>query len=222
MSACCHDHGPNLDKGATLAQRRALWAALVINAVMFVAEVTGGVFSKSVGLQADAVDFFGDAANYGLSLAVLGMGMAIRSRVALIKGITMLAFGLWVAGALIYHALHGSVPSAPVMGAIGLVALIANVVCAVILFRFRGHDANMKSVWICSRNDAVSNIAVIIAASGVWASGNGIPDLIVGGLIGALAIWGGVTVIRAAREERQSIHAAYNSFEPRLSEVGDD
>lgn len=220
MSACCH-HGPDLDRGATMAQRRALWVALTINAAMFVTEMIGGLFGKSVGLQADAVDFFGDAANYGLSLAVLGMGLAIRSRVALVKGITMLAFGLWVAGALVYHALHGSVPSAPIMGAIGFAALIANVICAAILFRFRGHDANMKSVWICSRNDALSNVAVIVAASGVWASGTGIPDLMVGGLIGALAVSGGLTVIRAARAERRSIHRP-NGLEPLAGDTGDD
>jgi Co/Zn/Cd efflux system component len=182
-----------------------VWAALLINAAMFFVEMTGGLVGHSVGLQADAVDFFGDAANYGLSLAVLGMGLAVRSRVALVKGATMIAFGLWVGGALTYHALQGTVPSAPMMGVIGFMALVANIICAFLLFQFRGHDANMKSVWICSRNDAISNIAVMIAASGVWASASGIPDLIVGALIGALALWGGVTVIRVAQEERRSI-----------------
>lgn len=208
MSAVCCDHGPDMQGNVTRAQRRVVWAALIINAVMFVAEMSGGLIGHSVGLQADAVDFFGDAANYGLSLAVLGMGLGVRSKVALFKGVTMLAFGVWVGGAIVYHAYAGTVPSAPVMGVIGFMALVANVVCALLLFQFRGHDANMKSVWICSRNDAISNIAVMIAASGVWASASGIPDLIVGALIGALALWGGVAVIRAAMDERRGIAAA--------------
>lgn len=223
MSACCHNHdhyqGPGQAEPTT-AQRRALWAALIINAVMFVAELSGGLIGNSVGLQADAVDFFGDAANYGLSLAVLGMGLGIRSRVALVKGVTMLGFGVWVGGMIIYNAMSGNVPSAPVMGVIGFAALVANVVCALILFRFRGQDANMKSVWICSRNDALSNIAVIIAASGVWASQSGIPDLIVGGLIGALAVQGGVTVVRAALAERREIRNTGQFMQP--TEAGDD
>ncbi|MBO6519421.1 MAG: cation transporter [Rhodospirillales bacterium] len=222
MSAFCCENDPDPGGQVTKTQRRALWVALVINAVMFGVELTGGLIGKSVGLQADAVDFFGDAANYGLSLSVLGMGLAVRSRVALVKGVTMLAFGLWVAGMLIYHSVNHSLPSAPLMGGIGLVALAANIVCAAILFRFRGHDANMKSVWICSRNDALSNIAVIIAASGVWASGTGIPDLIVGGLIGALAVWGGVTVIRAAlAEHRDARRTHHHDFRP-AAEIGDD
>jgi len=208
MSACCHDHGPEPGNHVTITQRRALWAALIINAAMFVTEMTGAFFSHSVGLQADAVDFFGDAANYGLSLAVLGMGMAVRSKVALFKGLTMVAFGLWVGGAIVHHAMNGTVPSAPVMGVIGFAALCANVICAVILFKFRGQDANMKSVWICSRNDAISNIAVMLAASGVWVSASGLPDLFVGALIGALALSGGVQVIRAALSERRELAAA--------------
>lgn len=221
MSALCCSHDPDPGGLVTKTQRRALWAALIINASMFGVELTGGLVGKSVGLQADAVDFFGDAANYGLSLAVVGMGLAVRARVALLKGVTMLAFGLWVAGMLMYHALNDSLPSAPLMGTIGGVALVANVACAAILFRFRSHDANMKSVWICSRNDAFSNVAVIVAASGVWASESGIPDLIVGGIIGTLAVWGGVTVIRAALAEHRDAQSA-GQHELRPAEAGDD
>ena len=221
MSACCHEHGPAPGSDVTLAQRRALWAALIINAVMFVAEMTGAFFSQSVGLQADAVDFFGDAANYGLSLAVLGMGLAVRSKVALIKGVTMIAFGVWVGGTIIHHAMSGTVPAASVMGAVGFAALCANVICAVVLFKFRGQDANMKSVWICSRNDAISNIAVMLAASGVWVSASGVPDLIVGALIGALALGGGVQVVRAALGECRGLAAARENELPTPA-VGDD
>ncbi len=202
MSAHCgQDHCVS---GTGPAARRALWAALVINAGMVVVEVSAGVLGGSVGLQADAADFFGDSMNYGLSLIVLNLGLIWRTRLATLKGSVMGLFGIWVAGMIVYHALNGTLPSAPLMGSIGALALIANVTCAVILFRFRGADANMKAVWVCTRNDAFSNVAVIIAASGVWASNSGIPDLVVGGIIGTLAIIGSIEVLRAARQERQN------------------
>ena len=202
MSAhCCHDHHVS---GTGPAARRALWAALIINASMVVVEVSAGVLSGSVGLQADAADFFGDSMNYGLSLMVLNLGLIWRTRLATFKGSVMGLFGVWVAGMIVYHALNGTVPSAPLMGSIGALALVANVTCAVILFRFRGADANMKAVWVCTRNDAFSNVAVIIAASGVWASKSGIPDLVVGGIIGTLAIIGSIEVLRAAGQERRN------------------
>ena len=187
MSARCgHDHSVS---GTGPAARRALWAALVINAGMVVVELSAGVLGGSVGLQADAADFFGDALNYGLSLMVLNLGLIWRTRLATLKGSVMGLFGIWVAGMIVYHALNGTVPSAPVMGSIGALALIANV---------------MKAVWVCTRNDAFSNVAVIIAASGVWASNSGIPDLVVGGIIGTLAIIGSIEVLRAAGQERRN------------------
>lgn len=201
MSVCCshnHDH----DAASGPAARKALWIALVINVVMFCVELTAGLMGDSVGLQADAVDFFGDSVSYGLSLAVLGAGLAWRTRVAALKGLTMAAFGFWVMGNIIAHWLAGTVPSAPVMGAVGGLALVANLVSAAVLFRFRDGDANMKSVWVCSRNDALSNIAIIVAASGVWATASGIPDLVVAALIGGLALYGAFEVLRAVRHER--------------------
>lgn len=206
MSAGCgHDHTVSATGPAA---RKALWAALVINAVMVVVELSAGVLGESVSLQADAVDFFGDSVNYGLSLMVLNLGLIWRTRLATLKGSVMGLFGVWVTGMIVYHALSGTVPSAPVMGGIGFLALVANVTCAVILFRFRGADANMKSVWVCTRNDALSNVAVIIAASGVWASNSGIPDLIVAGIIGTLAIVGAIEVLRAAQKERRTPNPA--------------
>lgn len=201
MSIGCshhHDH----DAGSGPAARKALWIALAINATMFGVELTAGLIGGSVGLQADAVDFFGDSVSYGLSLAVLGAGLAWRTRVAALKGLTMGLFGLWVMGNIIVHWLAGTVPSAPVMGAVGALALIANLASAAVLFRFRDGDANMKSVWICSRNDALSNIAIIVAASGVWATASGLPDLFVAAIIGALALYGAFEVLRAVRHER--------------------
>lgn len=199
MSAMCHhcdDHG-----AAEPQMRKALWVALIINISMFVVEFSSGWLSGSVGLQADAVDFFGDAANYALSLAVLGMALRWRTYVAFMKGITMGLFGLWVVGNIIYHWYAGTVPSYAVMGVVAIVALGANLVCAVMLYKFRGADANMASVWICSRNDAISNIAILIAALGVWGSGSGIADLIVAALIGGLALYGSYEVLRRAKGE---------------------
>ncbi|MEX0693686.1 MAG: cation transporter [Rhodospirillales bacterium] len=200
MSACC-DH---TDHNATDPRvRLALIIALVINLAMFIIEMGGGAFAQSVGLQADAIDFLGDSMNYGLSLAVLGMAAAWHTRVALVKALAMLVFGLWVWAMIVVHWLAGTVPEAPLMGGIAFMAMLANILCGVILFRFRAQDANMASVWICTRNDVLSNIAVMIAASGVWVSDSGIPDLTVGALIGGLAISGGIQVLRMALAERR-------------------
>lgn len=200
MSACC-DHKDH--NAADPRVRLALIIALIINIVMFIIEMGGGAFAESVGLQADAIDFLGDSMNYGLSLAVLGMAAAWHTRVAFVKGLAMLTFGLWVWSMIVVHWFAGTVPEAPVMGGIAFIAMLANILCGVILFRFRGQDANMASVWICTRNDALSNIAVMIAASGVWVSKSGLPDLAVGALIGGLAVSGGIQVLRMARAERQ-------------------
>jgi len=171
-------------------------------------------------LLADAVDFFGDSFNYGLSLAVLGFASIWQTRVAFLKGLAMVSFGLWVMATIVMHWFAGTVPVAPVMGGIAFLAMIANIVSALVLFRFRGKDANMASVWICSRNDALSNIAVIIAASGVWVTASGIPDLIVGALIGGLALFGGFQVLRMARvEHRQHNDARQDVLNP---SPGDD
>jgi Co/Zn/Cd efflux system component len=206
MSAGCHSHDHGAKGGAPLA-KTALWIALIINLIMFVVEIAGGALADSVGLLADAVDFFGDSVNYALSLAVLGFAAIWHTRVAFLKGLAMFGFGCWVWLTIVLHWLAGTVPVAPVMGGIAFVAMLANIVTALVLFRFRGQDANMASVWICSRNDALSNIAVMLAATGVWATASGIPDLIVGALIGSLAIFGGIQVLRMVQVERRD-HAA--------------
>ena len=200
MSACC-DHKEH--NAADPRVRLALIIALIVNMAMFIIEMGGGAFAESVGLQADAIDFLGDSMNYGLSLAVLGMAVAWHTRVAFVKALAMLAFGVWVWSMIVVHWLAGTVPEAPVMGGIAFLAMLANIFCGVILFRFRGRDANMASVWICTRNDALSNIAVMIAASGVWVSESGLPDLAVGALIGGLAISGGIQVLRMVRAEHR-------------------
>ena len=174
--------------------RRVLWFALFANAAMFAVEIVAGVAADSRALQADALDFFGDAANYAISLFVAEMALSWRSRAALVKGATMLAFGLWVIGYAIYGFFTGSEPEPQTMGMIRTLALIVNIIVALMLLRFRNGDANMRSAWICSRNDAVGNIAVLVAALGVFGTGNAWPDLLVASVMAGLAIWGSIDV----------------------------
>lgn len=199
MAGCAHDHRPPPIDDARY--RRALIIVLFVNAGMFAVEGTAGVLGNSVALQADALDFLGDAATYAISLAVLGLALKWRALAALLKGATMAAFGIWVIGTAGYYALTGEIPSAPLMGGIGLAALVANLVSALILFRFRSGDSNRRSVWLCTRNDAISNVAVIIAGGAVFATGTGWPDAVVGVAMGCLALHSGFQVIRQARQE---------------------
>ena len=150
--------------GASQPFKRALWLVIAINAVMFVVEIVAGLLSNSQALQADALDFLGDSANYAISLVVLPMGLAARARAAAFKGFAMAAFGLWVIGGTALRALSGTAPDPHLMGATGVLALLANVGVAALLYRYRAGDANMRSVWLCSRNDALANVAVILAA----------------------------------------------------------
>ena len=199
MSArCC---GPAQDPTPTPGWRRALWLALAINAVMFGVELVAGALSGSRALQADALDFLGDSANYAISLGVAGMALAWRARAALLKGVTIFGFGLFVIGAAVWAAINGANPDPQVMGLIGALALVANLAVALILFRFRNGDSNMRSVWICSRNDVLGNVAVLLAALGVFGTGTAWPDLIVATLMALLALSGGWSIIRLARQE---------------------
>ncbi|MSO93690.1 MAG: cation transporter [Rhodospirillales bacterium] len=191
---CCANEPGSVDPRF----RRILYIALVVNVTMFLIEVVAGLIAGSVSLLADAVDFFGDAANYGISLIVLGMTLQWRARAALLKGITMGLFGLWVIGAATRLALDGGIPDAATMGAVGFLALIANVTVAVLLFRYRTGDSNMRSVWLCSRNDAIGNVAVMLAASGVFATGTRWPDLLVAVIMASLALTAAFQVIRQA------------------------
>ncbi len=181
--------------------RRALWIALWVNLAMFFVEGLASLSSGSVSLMADAIDFFGDSANYILSLTVLSMGMLWRGRAAMVKGITMTVFGLVVWARAVWVVQAGITPEPLTMGAVGLLALAANVSVAALLFRFREGDSDMRSVWLCSRNDAISNIAVMVAALGVFGTGSAWPDLIVAAIMGTLAITAGISVVRHARSD---------------------
>ncbi len=207
-ASCCgpsHDHGHDHHQHGAAASdhvyRRILWAALAVNALMFAVEVIAGLNAGSTALLADSLDFLGDAANYAISLAVLGLALAWRARAALLKAASMALFGLWVAGTAIYHALAGIVPDAKVMGAVGVLALAANLGVALLLFRHRDGDSNRRSVWICTRNDAIGNLAVLAAALGVFGTGTLWPDFIVAAIMSALALWGSVQVMRHAAAE---------------------
>jgi Co/Zn/Cd efflux system component len=181
--------------------RRILWIALVVNALMFGVELVGGWAAGSVSLLADAVDFFGDAANYGISLFVLGLAPVWRSKTALVKGVTMGAYGVFVLATALLHLASGTVPKAATMGVIGTLALLANGLVAVLLYAYRNGDSNMRSVWLCTRNDAIGNVAVLLAALGVHQAGSGLPDLLVAAVMGVLGLTAARSVIVHARRE---------------------
>jgi Co/Zn/Cd efflux system component len=203
MADCCCEPAPlKLDPHrGNNRYRRVLRTVLAINAVMFLVEIGAGVAAGSASLQADALDFFGDSANYAISLLVVGMALRYRASAALAKGVTMGAFGLWVIGTVIWHALHGTLPSAFTMGAVGVAALAANAASFGFLWAYRDGDANMRSAWICTRNDVLGNLAVLLAAAGVFGTGTGWPDVIVAAIMAGLALQGAATVVRRSLGE---------------------
>lgn len=202
MSAkcCTHTHEDQLPNSR---YRRVLWAALAINGTMFLIEIIAGVAAGSASLQADALDFLADAANYGISLFVVGMALRYRASAALAKGVTMGLFGLWVLSTAFWHAASGIVPKAATMGVVGVVALLANAASLALLWVYRGGDSNMRSVWLCSRNDVIGNIAVLLAALGVFNSGKGWPDIFVALVMACFALQGAWLVMRLALAELQ-------------------
>lgn len=193
----CSTSKPPVDRG----YRRVLWIALAVNAAMFVVELAAGAAAGSVSLQADAMDFLADAANYVISLLVLGMALSWRARAALLKGLSLGAVGLWVAGQTAWNAVFQTVPEADVMGVVGAMALLANIGCAAMLYVHRHGDANRRSVWICSRNDAIANLAVLSAAAGVFGTGTGWPDVVVAAVMATLSVSGAFQIVRQAIAE---------------------
>lgn len=200
MSGGCCGSDAKFD-GVSNDFKRALWAVIAINGTMFAVEMAAGAFAGSKALQADALDFLGDTVTYALSLYVIGMSLRMRATAALLKGLSLAAMGLWVFGSTAYQVLVLGVPSAEIMGGIGFLALAANLASVWLLMRFKDGDANVRSVWLCSRNDAIGNVAVILAAVGVWMTGTAWPDLIVAAIMAGLFLWSAVQIIRQAREE---------------------
>ena len=200
---CSHSAAQLRDRG----YRRVLWAVLALNASMFLVEIVAGLTAGSVSLQADALDFLADTATYGISLFVLGAALRSRARAALAKGAAMGLFGLWVIAASLWHLFVGGVPHAFTMGAVGGAALLVNAACLALLWAYRGGDSNMRSVWLCSRNDVMGNIAVLLAALGVFGTGSAWPDIAVASVMAGLALHGAWEVIRQATGELTEAHA---------------
>lgn len=197
-----HHHHHELPEGPVPdGYRRVLWIALVANAVMFAVEIGAGVSSGSVSLLADAIDFFSDAGNYALSLMVLAMGAVARARAAVFKAATMVLLGLVVLARAAWAAWSGEPPQPLAMGIVGTLALATNLGVAALLYAYREGDANMRSVWLCTRNDAIGNVAVLLAALGVFGTGSRWPDLLVAAVMAALSLSAGLAVVRQARQE---------------------
>lgn len=206
MSAHCCAHTPKNPVDPRF--RKALWIALLLNALMFVVELAASWRSGSVALLADSIDFFGDAGNYAISLVVLGMATTARAKAALFKAACMAGFGVFVLGKAAWTLASGGVPEPLTMGVVGFAALAVNAGVALMLYRFRTGDANMRSVWICSRNDALGNLAVMGAALGVFGTSSAWPDALVATAMAALALSGAWTVMRLARAELRSQRGA--------------
>lgn len=193
--------------GLSKVYKTVLWIVIAVNATMFAVEMTAGIAAQSKALQADALDFLGDTATYGISLAVIGMAAGVRARAALLKGISLSLMGAWVFGSTLYRVFVTGVPAAEIMGIIGVLALAANLFSVLLLMKWKDGDANVRSVWLCSRNDAIGNVAVLFAASGVWATNTGWPDLAVAGLMAGLFLWSSVQILRQARAELRTCAA---------------
>lgn len=195
-----HTHEIAFD-GTSPDYRRRLLVVIAINAAMFITEIAAGRLAGSQALQADALDFFADALTYGASLAVIGMALRTRALVALGKGTSLFVMGLWVFGSTIYRVFVVGVPEAEIMGLVGFMALVANLASVLILMRYKDGDANVRSVWLCSRNDAIGNVAVMVAAFGVWGTATGWPDLIVAAIMAGLFLTSAVRILRQALAE---------------------
>jgi len=204
-ASCCGDERrfEGLDPG----YKRRLWVVIGINAVMFIVEMAAGALAGSRALQADALDFLGDTLTYGMTLAVIGSAPRVRASAAFIKGVSLTLMGMWVLGATAYHVLVVSAPRAEVMGLVGFLALAANLASVLVLMRYREGDANVRSVWLCSRNDAIGNVAVMLAALGVWLTATRWPDLIVAALMAGVFVTSSVQILRRAVGELRSLEA---------------
>jgi len=201
MAGCC-GHEAKFE-GISADYKRRLWLVIALNAIMFVVEMTAGHVANSQALQADALDFLGDSLTYGISLAVIGASIQVRTNAALAKGISLLLMGLWVFGSTVYRVFYVGVPEAQIMGVIGFLALLTNLASVLLLVRYKDGDANVRSVWLCSRNDAIGNVAVMFAALGVWGTASGWPDVVVAMIMAGLFLSSAFQIMRQALAERR-------------------
>lgn len=198
--ACCSGGVPVFD-GMDSRYRRILWTVIAVNGAMFLTEMVAGQLAGSQALKADALDFLGDTVTYGLSLAVIGASLRRRATAALFKGLSLSVMALWVFGSTVYHTLVLGLPHAEVMGAIAFLALAANLGSVVLLRPYKDGDANVRSVWLCSRNDAIGNVVVMVAALGVWGTATAWPDLIVAGIMAGIFLTSSIQILRQAWSE---------------------
>jgi Co/Zn/Cd efflux system component len=198
--ACGCQGNPRFD-GVDPRYKAILWTVIAINGVMFLVEMTAGHLAGSQALQADALDFLGDTLTYGLSLAVIGSSLRTRASAALLKGGSLLAMGLWVFGSTLYQLFFLGLPKAEIMGSIGFLAFAANVASVLLLMRYKDGDANVRSVWLCSRNDAIGNVAVMVAAVAVWGLGSAWPDIIVALIMAGLFLYSSAQIIGQSLKE---------------------
>jgi len=216
---CCRPARPDPHRN-NAAYKKILWTAFSINAAMFLIELILGLAAGSVSQQADALDFFADAANYGISLSVADLALRRRACAALLKGISMGGFGLWILASALWHGARGTVPEATTMGLVGVAALLANALTFALLWAYRSGDSNMRSVWLCSRNDVIGNCAVLLAAAGVFGTSRGWPDLVVAVAMGALALQGAWLVTVSASRELAGTRAGSSSSSAWLRPAG--
>ena len=200
MSGDCCGHGATFE-GLSADYKRRLWLVIAINASMFLVEMAAGALAGSQALQADALDFLGDATTYGISLAVIGTAIQVRARAAILKALSLTAMALWVLGSTAHHVLILGVPRAEVMGVIGILALAANAASVLILIRYKDGDANVRPVWLCSRNDAIGNVAVMLAALAVWGTATRWPDLLVAAIMAGLFLNSSIRILRQSFQE---------------------
>ena len=186
---------------------------------MFLVEIGGGMIASSQALLADALDFLGDTVTYSITLLVIGMPLQWRARAALFKGLSLGLMGAWVLGSTLYQLFVLGVPRAEVMGAIALLAFAANLASVLLLMKYRNGDSNVRSVWLCSRNDAIGNVAVLLAAGGVWTTTSAWPDLIVAGIMASLFLWSSIQITRQAIAELNTVNATFNLSECKLVEA---
>ena len=201
MAGCCGQDATF--EGLSDDYKRRLWLVIALNAAMFTIEMSAGQVAQSQALKADALDFLGDALTYGISLAVIGASVRTRTNAALAKGLSLFFMGAWIFGSTVYNVFVTGVPKAEIMGAIGFLALATNLTSVLLLMRYKDGDANVRSVWLCSRNDAIGNVAVMVAALGVWGTASGWPDLVVAAILAALFLSSSFQIIRQALKERQ-------------------
>lgn len=200
MANCCNDKTCEIDM-LRIRQSATLKIVLAINAAMFMVELTAGLLGNSISLVADSLDMLGDALVYGFSLYVVARSPAMKAKAALLKGIIMAIFALFVLGQAIYRIVFPQLPAFEAIGAVGLLALAANGMCFFLLWRHRADDINMSSVWLCSRNDIIANVSVLFAAAGVWLARSGWPDILIGLALAALFLRSALTVLRGALKE---------------------